>query len=326
MFDDEHEHEHARAGGAEHEHAGEPSHDAAYDAEAFRFGQFSIDRWMKNVPGGYLRGTRFGRAPAREVPALLQREGALRDVYLMDLALFCAAERTGVKVAAGMARLADDEATVSFLASQVLDEARHFEAFAARASELGVPAEVRDRLGLDLMPGSYRRFLDTILEAVDAGDFESGLIGLNVILEGMAFPLYEYEMRYWAPFDPGLVEVVDGAFKDECRHVGFGEKRIAHRLARDPGARARVQRRVDEYGRLMRGAFDEFLATSVAMYDAAVREHPERCEQVEIIPGRSLLTTSTEDQVRWLEARILEGHARRLGRMGLDAREYEAAA
>lgn len=102
----------------------EPAHDAAYDADAFRFGQFSIDRWMKNVPGGYLQGTRHGRAPASEVPDLLQREGALRDVYLMDLALFVAAERTGVKVAAGMARLADDEATVTFLASQVLDEAR----------------------------------------------------------------------------------------------------------------------------------------------------------------------------------------------------------
>lgn len=296
------------------------------EADPFRLGQFSIDRWMRAVPGGYLRGTRFGRAPTAEVPEVLQREGALRDVYLMDLALFVAAERTGVKVAAGMARLADDEGTIAFLASQTLDEARHFEAFAARATELGVPAEVRDRLGLDLMPGAYREFLDTVLAAVDDGDFESGLIGLNVILEGMAFPLYEYEMRYWAPFDPGLVEIVNGAFKDECRHVGFGEKRLAHRLAADPGTRRRVQKRVDEYARLMRLAFDQFLGTSVSLYDAAMREHPERAAQVEIIPGRSLLTTSTEDQVRWLEAQILRGHARRLGRMGLDAGEYEACA
>ncbi|MBX3469957.1 MAG: ferritin-like domain-containing protein [Planctomycetes bacterium] len=296
------------------------------DTDDFRFGHFSIDRWMRTVPGGYLADTRFGRAPARDVPDLLLKDGALRDVYMLDLALFVAAERTGVKVAAGMARLADDEATVTFLASQVLDEARHFEAFAARAAELGVPPEVRDRLGLDFMPGAYRTFLDTVLATVDDGDFEAGLIGLNVILEGMAFPLYEYEMRYWAPFDPGLVEVVEGAFRDECRHVGFGEKRLAHRLARDPGARRRVQKKVDEYARLMRAAFDEFLATSVAMYDAAVREHPDLCAQVEIIPGRSLLHTSTEDQVRWLEARILQGHARRLARIGLDAGRFEAAA
>jgi hypothetical protein len=294
--------------------------------DAFRFGQFSIDKWMRAVPGGYLEGTRNGITPGLEVPELLQKEGPLRDVYIMDLALFCAAERTGVKVAAGMARLADDEASIAFLAAQTLDEARHFEAFAARAAELGLPPEVRDTLGLDIMPGAYRRFLDTLLEAVDAGDAEAGLIGLNVILEGMAFPLYEYEMRYWAPFDPGLVQLVDGAFKDECRHVGFGEKKLAHRLRTDAGARRRVQRRVDEYGAMMKAAFDEFLSTSVAMYDAAVREHPELCRDVEIIPGRSLLDTSTEDQVRWLEAKILDGHARRLGRMGLDPAAFGACA
>lgn len=241
----------------------------------------------------------------------------LRQVYLLDLALFIAAERTSTRIAAGLLRLAPDEESMVFLASQTLDEARHFEAFAARFRDLEITTAQRDRLAADYTSKAYRDFFDLLLEQVDKGDFEAGVVGLNVILEGMAFPLYDYEMRYWRPFDPALVEIIDGAFKDECRHVGFGEKRVAHRLARDPAARRRIQRKVDDLAKKMRDVFDEFLSAFVGFYDLATQEYPERCAAVEIVPGRRLAETPAEDQVRWLEAEIMAGHRRRLARMGL---------
>ncbi len=299
-------------------HPGPPS--AAREADApFKFAEFSIDKWLRVVPQGYLKGTSFGKPHDAGVPGEIREQGMLRQVYLMDLALFIAAERVSTRVASGLLRLAPDESSFCFLASQTLDEARHFEAFANRFRELGLEEERREKLAHDLLSPAYRAFFDLLLEAVDKGDFEAGLVGLNVILEGMAFPLYDYEMRYWRPFDPALVEIIHGAFKDECRHVGFGEKHLAWRLGRDPGVRQRVQRHVTDLSLKMRDVFAEFLATFVGFYDLAVQEYPERCESVEILPGRRLADTTADEQVRSLEGEIARGHRNRLERIGLES-------
>jgi hypothetical protein len=287
-------------------------------AAPFRFAEFSIDRWLRTVPQGYLKSTSFGRNEGAGIPEEIREQSMLRQVYLMDLALFIAAERVSTQVASGLVRLAPDESSLCFLASQTLDEARHFEAFAKRFEELGLEPDKRERLAANLLSPAYKGFFDLLLEAVDRGDFEAGIVGLNVILEGMAFPLYDYETRYWRPFDAGIVEIITGAFKDECRHVGFGEKYLAWRLRGDAGARARVQRRTDELSLKMRDVFAEFLASFVGFYDLAVQEYPERCASVEILPGRPLASTSADEQVRWLESEIRKGHQRRLERIGLE--------
>jgi hypothetical protein len=273
---------------------------------------------MKNVPRGYLAETTYGRPEGAGVPPELQEQSMLRQVCLMDLALFMAAERVSTQVASGLTRLAPDEASLAFLATQTLDEARHFEAFAKRFAELGLAPERRERLAANLLSKAYREFFDLLLEAVDKGDFEAGVVGLNIILEGMASPLYGYEMRYWGPFDPGLVAIIEGAFRDECRHVGFGEKCIAFRLDKDIALRARVQKRVDELSLKMRDVFAEFLAAFVGFYDVAVMDHRSRIADVEIVPGRRFADTPAEDQVRWLELEIRKGHKKRLERIGLE--------
>lgn len=286
--------------------------------EDFNFANFSINRWLDVAPGGYLKGMTFGHSPGAGIPEEIKEQSMLRQVYLMDLALFIAAERVATQVASGLVRLAPNEASLVFLASQTLDEARHFESFANRFEELGLPAEKRERLAKDFISPAYRDFLDQLLETTDNGDFEAGIVGLNIILEGMAFPLYEYEMRYWQPFDPGLVDIIYGAFRDECRHVGFGEKFIAHRMKNDRGVRNRVQKKVNDMSLKMRDVFNEFLTAFVGFYDIAIQDYPERCNTVEIIPGRRFIDTGAEEQVRWLQHQITQGHKKRLARIGLD--------
>lgn len=291
---------------------------AEISKDEFQFGRFSIDRWLETAPRGYLEGLSFGHSPNAEIPGEIQEQGMLRQVYLMDLALFIAAERVATKVASGLTRLAKDEASMIFLASQTVDEARHFESFAHRFEELGLHSEKREKLAKDLISPAYRDFLDLLLEMTDAGDFEAGVVGLNIILEGMAFPLYEYEMRYWRPFDPGLVEIIDGAFRDECRHVGFGEKYLLHHMKNDRPVRLRVQKKINDLSLKMRDVFNEFLTAFVGFYDLATQDYPERCQHIEIIPGRRFNDCSAEDQVRWLEHQIVTGHRKRLQRIGLD--------
>jgi len=286
--------------------------------DGFQFAHFSIDRWLKVVAGGYLDGTSFGHTPDAPVPTEVQEQGVLRQVYLMDLALFIGAERTAVEIASGLTRLAPDHGTMVFLASQTMDEARHFEAFATRFGDLGLDTSQWQKIGNDYMSPAYRAFLDILLETVDRDDFLGGIVGLNIILEGMAFPLYDYETRYWAPFDPALVEIIEGAFKDECRHVGFGEKYLQYRLHRDVDSRNRIQSLVDDLSRKMNEAFDEFLSAFVGFYDLAIADYPDRCEAIEIIPGRPFAKTSAEEQVQWLRSQIERGHEKRLRRLGLE--------
>lgn len=281
-------------------------------------GAFSIDKWLKKVPGGYLDGLEYGHRPENSIPQIVREDGLLRQVYLIDLALAAGAEKASVRVASGLANMADDDASMVFLSTQTLDEARHFEAFANRFREMDLKDETREHLTENYMLPAYREFLDLLQEGVEARDFETGLVGLNIILEGMAFPLYGYQMRYWKTFDPGLADVIEGAFKDEVRHVGFGEKHLAYRLNRDPSARGRVQKRVNDLGLKMRDVFTQFLRYFIGFYDLAVRDHMDLVGGVEIIPGRMLADTSAEEQARWLEAEILKVHRKRLARIGLD--------
>ena len=51
----------------------------------------------------------------------------------------------------------------------------------------------------------------------------------NLVLEGMAYPLYGYEERYWKPVDPYLARLIASAFADETRHVAFGARWSAPR-------------------------------------------------------------------------------------------------
>ena len=63
----------------------------------------------------------------------------------------------------------------------------------------------------------------------------------NLILEGMAYPLYGYEERYWQPVDPYLARLIASAFADETRHVAFGAALVGAALDGDRGgARTRA--------------------------------------------------------------------------------------
>jgi len=44
---------------------------------------------------------------------------------------------------------------------------------------------------------------------------------MNVILEGLAYPIYRYETKYWSRLDPGLSGLIADAFHDEVQHVNF---------------------------------------------------------------------------------------------------------
>ena len=132
---------------------------------------------------------------------------------------------------------------------QTLDEARHHEMFASRLAQSTAASGTR-AAGDEILIPPLRKFIDLCYEVADRGAFVDGLVLTNLVLEGMAYPLYGYEERYWKPVDPYLARLIASAFADETRHVAFGAALVGAALGDDPAARARVQRLTNDARRV----------------------------------------------------------------------------
>ena len=110
---------------------------------------------------------------------------------------------------------------VLFLATQVVDEARHIEAFTKRAlaggGQLGMSAAITQR---------------SLKSLLDQEDFSQASFLLSVLGEGAFLEYLAFVERY-AP-DPVTADVVRRARADESRHVAFGVEHARLFLAADP--------------------------------------------------------------------------------------------
>ena len=153
---------------------------------------------------------------------------------------------------------------VLFLATQVVDEARHIEAFTKRAlasgGELGISAAITQR---------------SLKSLLDQEDFSQASFLLSVLGEGAFLEYLAFVERY-VP-DPVTADVVRRARADESRHVAFGVEHARLFLAADP-----------ERGSVLRQAVErraEFLADA-----SGRRPHVEEALVVlaggHVTPGR----------------------------------------
>jgi hypothetical protein len=302
----------------------DPSHSSprpsAFHEQEWDNGSWGIQQWLERTAWRTLKETSYGRrsASAAEHPALFE-DPLLQKVYKLDLALFVGAERTSYLAVAGMIPFAPDEIAQMQLGTQVLDECRHYEVFCKRLADLGVtPAQREDLIRRHTTP-SLRTFYDLILEQVDKRDFFAASIAQNLILEGMAYPVYRYEIRYWSRFDPGLTDTIRGAFADESHHVLFGEAINRTQLQRASlDERNRLRRLVADFAKLMTAGFNEIIRHYIGLYQACADQYMSEMGDIEIFPGRKLGDVTEEEQTRILLDEIQREHNERLARIGLD--------
>jgi len=210
-------------------------------------GKFSVDgwdpkscdvqAWLERSPWRTLEGTTYGVGEGGPTshPALIE-DVLVSRVYKMDIATFLTAERVSYRNIPRLVAHAPDEASQVFLVTQAVDEARHFEVFCNCLHECGLSPIQRDRLMEDVTTRELRRFYDLIDEQVDKGDFAGAMLAHNVVLEGMAYPIYRYEAAYWSVFAPRLTRLIKGAFADEVHHVLYGERIIPALRSVQPAA------------------------------------------------------------------------------------------
>lgn len=278
----------------------------------------TVQFWLTRTAWKNLKNTEYGvrKETAAPNPALWD-DPLLRQVYLIDLATFIASERVSVDSVSSSIRFAPDDRCRIYLATQALDEARHYEVFCKRVEALGIDESQREKLVKRYTTPAMRRFHDLIYEQVDKSDFLGSTIALNFILEGMAYPVYRYESKYWSRLDPGLSQLILGAFQDEVQHVGFGEAVVRSALKGDVGARNRVRRLVGDFHVLMREVFHEVISHYIGLYQEAANNYLDIMGDVEIFPGHTIARTSEEDQVRILLSEVETEHGRRVEKLGI---------
>ena len=203
---------------------------------------YSIQHWLESCPQGYLAGTEAGHLPGEVEPDLIVRDPMLREQALGATVQLVVGERCALAASSGLINAAPDEASKRFLATQTLDEARHVEVFTQRLYDLGVKkAELEDVIG-QLANPNLVKFAEILLEKVDKKDFVAGVVGQNIVLEGMAFSVFEMMYAGNEGVNPKFAHTLAGTIADERRHVGFGENRIGSLIRQHPEKKAEVER------------------------------------------------------------------------------------
>ncbi|MDH5674574.1 MAG: ferritin-like domain-containing protein [Myxococcales bacterium] len=201
--------------------------------DAFYSRVHSFQHWFDSVQG-YLDELEQGHR-ADIVPEELPENR--RERLITVLCNYSVGETAALEASSGLVRIAPNRPVKIFLATQVVDEARHTEVFIQRLQELGVAdpeAAIEARAS-----AAVREFKRRLLELVDGADWDAAILAQNVILEAMELSVFE---AHAAVADPVTVDVLSRVLKDERRHIGFGENELGRRLKRDAVLRQRLSR------------------------------------------------------------------------------------
>jgi len=286
---------------------------------------YSIQHWLESCPQGYLAGTESGHLPGEKEPELLASDPSIREQAIGTTVQLVVGERCALAASSGLINAAPDEASKRFLATQTLDEARHVEVFTQRLYDLGVKkTELEDVIKQHANPNLVK-FAEILLEKVDKKDFIAGVVGQNIVLEGMAFTVFEMMHAGNEGVNPKFAHTLAGTIADERRHVGFGENRIGSLIREHPEKRAEIERMQRDMSYWMLATFADSFRNQPARDEIrALRENlsgygaPKAKWQ-----GADLSNLEPEEMERLLADTVLKEFKVRLARIGL---EYQTPA
>jgi hypothetical protein len=276
---------------------------------------YSIQRWLESCPQGYLEDTVYGHGAGESEPGFLLENDVLREDAIRSTVQLVVGERCALAASSGLINAAPDEASKRFLATQTLDEARHVEVFTQRLFDLGVKKADLDSTIRDHVNPNLVQFAAVLLEKVDRRDFVAGVVGQNIVLEGMAFSVFEMMQAMNREMNPTFARTLTGTIADERRHVGFGENRIGSLLAEHPEKRGEIERMQRDMSYYMLATFaDSFRGNRTAA--ELERIGLERSHTT--YQGADLGALAPEEMEELLADTVLKEFKVRLGRLGLE--------
>lgn len=275
---------------------------------------YSIQNWLESCPQGYLMSTEYGHAAGEQEPQELLSNEVLHAETVRTTVQMIIGERCALAASSGLINAAPDEASKRFLATQTLDEARHVEIFTQRLFDLGVRKEHLEATIDHYANPNLVRFAELLLEKVDAKDFIAGVVGQNIVLEGMAFSVFEMLHALNRDLNPKFAHTLAGTIADERRHVGFGENRIGSLIRQHPEKKSAIEHLQQEMSYYMLATFADAFRNNPAAAEL------KRLEQGQHAPwqGVDLAAMEPEAMEAVLADSVLKEFKTRLGRIGID--------
>ncbi len=285
---------------------------------------YSIQTWLESCPQGYLENTVYGHAEDLREPDFMLENQVLREDAIRTTVQFVVGERAALAASSGLINAAPDFGSKRFLATQTLDEARHVEIFTQRLYDLGIQKSELDST-IDAYANPHLvAFAEVLLEKVDKGDFVAGVVGQNIVLEGLAFSVFEMLHASIVESNPKFAQTLSGTIADERRHVGFGENRIGSLIKENPERRPEIEKMQRDMSYHMLAAFADLFSQNsgairegqkLADADAAAggEDRVKRTWQ-----GADLSSLEPEEMENLLAETVLREFKVRLGRIGLE--------
>ncbi len=295
------------------------------------FSSYSIQNWLESCPQGYLADTIYGHGANDREPAAVLEIRALREEAIQTTVLLLAGEHVALAASSGLINAAPDEASKCFLATQTLDEARHVEIFSKRLLDLGVKKDDLQSVIQQYTDPNLVEFASILLERVDKKDFIAGIVGQNLILEGMAFTVFEMMAAIQEVLNPKFTRTLSGTIADERRHIGFGENRIGSLIRRYPERKSGIETMQQEMSYHMLETFTRFFKRSGPAIHALQKISRRLAAKTGTTRkasdwhGANLDHASPGEMKAVLADRVLVEYKTRLARIGLVYRAPESA-
>ena len=285
---------------------------------------YSIQNWLESCPQGYLEGTTFGHASSESEPASILENPILREDAIRGTVQLVVGERAALAASSGLINAAPDEASKRFLATQTIDEARHVEIFTQRLFDLGVKkTELEDVIKAMASPHLVA-FAGVLLEKVDKKDFVAGVVGQNIVLEGLAFSVFEMQHAVNKEMNPKFAHTLAGTIADERRHVGFGENRIGSLLKEEPHKKPAIEKMQKDMSYHILATFADAFRRNTKAFEEGQRMGDRQRELTGAAPGKmewqgaNLAELAPAEMEQLLAATVLKEFKIRLDRLGLE--------
>ncbi|MGD9965949.1 MAG: ferritin-like domain-containing protein [Hyphomonadaceae bacterium] len=277
---------------------------------------YSVQKWLESCPQGYLEDTVYGHGENETESEAVLANDTFREQQIRTTVQLVLGEQCALAASSGLVNAAPDRSSKLFLATQTLDEARHVEIFVQRLYDLGVkPSDLESTLRTYGNPNLVK-FAEVLLEKVDKKDFVAGVVGQNIVLEGMAFSVFELLHATAEKANPKFAHTLSGTIADERRHVGFGENRIGELIKRHPERKADIQKMQRDMSKHMLATFHDLFAASTRATEEARKNAQDR--PAAMYRGLNLASASTEEMEGALSDTVLSEFKTRLGRIGLE--------
>ena len=280
---------------------------------------YSIQYWLESCPQAYLMDTEYGHPIGEKEPEGVLEDPLFREQAIRTTTQLIVGERCALAASSGLVGCAPDPASQCFLATQTLDEARHVEVFTQRLLDLGVKKKEIEATIKEYANPNLVKFAEVLLEKVDKKDFVAGVVGQNVVLEGMAFSVFEMMQTVNREPNPKFAHTLNGTIADERRHVGFGENRIGSLIRQHPEKKPEIERMQKEMSYYMLATFaDSFRSPEMSEEVEHAREEAGAGRSDASWQGVNLATAEPEEIEAVLADTVLGEFKMRLGRIGIE--------